>query len=479
MRLNHTLFGILIGGILGFIVFAFGVDWMIDQIEERTGMIVLIAVVILILIVVIFLSYERWLERLFSSNTTKLSDILHELINLLDDSKFIKDLEYYKKVSKALRNGVTVFAAWSLRLMIFRAILAVALALGGVFASYILVQQNRLIAEQSALIAEQTVASNSQAAAADTQTKMLREQITISETQNELMALNLVTTLRERLIGSAQFDSADPEFEIELEPIEVSEQCVVAISDKGNALYSPANRLEISAIISLAKSQRVGPRVVDALRHLLRDENPSVSFSSLVILDEVNALHFPEFVEISNIRASKLVLDSNISISIRNSIIRDFSCPNCTLHIEGSSVGLENFRADPSIFSSVVWHYGEWGMVSDIAGRSEKFKGANVSESILRDHPNVVGAVKMLNWTELGELLTTEYTAERFELKERGVDMDPQFDHPDQVRTWSMVKNELLETSLSGNPNGDQVVEACDALEKLSYENPFVHFSDS
>ncbi|MEO0664834.1 MAG: hypothetical protein AAFY97_03765 [Pseudomonadota bacterium] len=281
MKINWALLGLLAGIGIGAFGQAFGVEWLVAQVRAHVGWIAFACFAALFLIFALG-AVLQWLSRRYlQPRYESVSDVLGDATTVVARTAKLSDADT-EKAGQIIRSGVAIYGAWSFRLIMLRATVGLLLALGGVFTTYLLIQQNERIAEQTEAVEAQTLA-------AESQTTLLTQQLSLSTAQNELMALNVVATLRERL-ASAPLDWAPRIQEIGHLTSYRDFACRLTWSDEPRPLYGAPNQSEIAALADLARSEELGARVIAALTYLLEDRDPSVVLSAVYVFDRLGTL---------------------------------------------------------------------------------------------------------------------------------------------------------------------------------------------
>ncbi|MEO1704539.1 MAG: hypothetical protein AAFR50_04260, partial [Pseudomonadota bacterium] len=327
MKVNWALLGLLAGIGIGAFGQAFGVDVLIEGIRQHMVTIAVVAFAALALLLIAGILLERFFRETLKPRYESVSDVVSDATSVVGRAINLEDKDV-EKASQIVRSGAAIYGVWSFRLLFLRTTIGVLIALGGAFATFVLIQQNDLLRGQSELLGEQNTAVRAQTTAAENQTDLLLRQLSLSEAQNDLMALNLVATLRQRLSREALRPSEVqlPEIEGEFFPHkETGLTCSLAQAVPNLGLYPKANPSELGAIGDLTQSASLGPRVVGALNNLVRDEDPSVAFAAFQLLDGIDGAEHNS-VTLSNITAETLVILSDWHVFFAESALGEVIC---------------------------------------------------------------------------------------------------------------------------------------------------------
>lgn len=364
MRFNWALLGLVAGIGIGVFLQSFTIETIIDGVRQHMVTIALGALAAFVILGLAGVLLERFFRKTLKPRYDVASDVVGDATAVVGRALKLdgRDVE---NVSQIVRSGASIYGAWSFRLLFLRTTLGLLIALGGAFATFVLIQQNDLLREQSRLLADQNEAVSAQTTAAQSQTDLLSRQLTLSEAQNELMALNLVATLRERLSRQAMHTSEVmlPQMEGSFFPVdETALACELAQTTPDMLLYQGGNPSELGAISDLMQSASLGPRVKSALNHLLRDEDPSVAFAAFQLLDRHGGAE-AKWISLENIIADVLTIESDAHVSLSNSILGKVTCDSCTFSFESSLAMAVRSRGLRSVTNSVIL---EWQQPSEL-----------------------------------------------------------------------------------------------------------------
>lgn len=378
MKINWALLGLLAGIGIGVFAQGFTVEWLIAQVDAHIAWIVVACFLAFFLVFALSALLQRLIRRQLKPKYETVSDVVGDASEVVARAAGLS-AEDTENSSQILRSGVAIYGAWSFRLLMLRATVGLLLALGGVFTTYLLIQQNERIAEQ-------TVAVEAQTLAAESQTELLTQQLNLSSAQNELMALNLVVSLRERLTEAPvpAEDFAALFFDRLASP--VSDTCSLVPAAERPDFYPGPNQSEIEAIVGLVQSDRLGARVRDALGYLLSDKNPSVVLAALLILDASNAIPKGRGpVRLSGLALDSLTLENAVEVEIVDAQIGNFSCAECEVSVMSSWVMNISAAKIDQIFSSAINGFRPLGVPTPLTDFETLMEDFNRREQAMLD----------------------------------------------------------------------------------------------
>jgi hypothetical protein len=325
---NYLLIGGLIGAVIGVFFTLFGPNILYEAFRDNVLLLALIFIFVLVLTALLLCYQEPILKFLFGAKRQNLKQVLDDISDAMESLPIFFNTEGGKRISHAVRQGGTLYLSWSLRLLIFRTIIGCTVALGGIFGSYILIKQTEVMSKQSESL----------------------------DVQNALSSLNFVSNLRDRL--KKDKIAIFPVWELSQFNF-VLDDSVPAVSSNyldrlKPELYSHPNQSDVQALSDIALSPELSDRMVRALEHLLKDDDPSVVIAALEVLNLAKKLRNGMKVTIKNAYIHELTLDSSAHITFENSIVQSFTCSQCNVSSTSSILVKPHVSQFSEIHSSII-----------------------------------------------------------------------------------------------------------------------------
>ncbi len=260
------------------------------------------SVLVLLLVIVLFFR-DRILSSLLGQTEGSLETIAHSTINAVEDASTGNREKAIGHATEAVKSAVSWYAWTGFYRWVIGTCAAILLAFGTFTGSVLLFEQNKKISEQTAQFSK----------------------------QNALLALSMVSELRNRLGGS----STIPDRSAGLSNIRgAGRECW--LEGREQPLKEVGTTSEIFAIVDLIRSPEIGNNVIASLIPLLKDDNPIIALSALIALSEKDAIPDGTEVNISDVYIGRLELTGNFKLNFRNSIVGWFECEDCLISLSGS-----------------------------------------------------------------------------------------------------------------------------------------------
>lgn len=307
-------------------------------------------VVLVVLLIVGLVFRGPLLRRVLGRSEASVDEITRSLVAGVSAAA-TGDVKRAEAEADTLTRVAIGWYAWS---NFYRWVIGSCIALLVAFATFtgsvLLFEQNKKIGLQTEVMAAQTTLMEAQSASMEAQTRRLGEQTMHARMQNEILTVTLVSDLRAQILSSAEpiamQELAGLGNSIDLlKPVFSSPggQCALKY-DLDRTYFPPASQGAIAAIASMAESELLGERVIQALEFLLMDGNASVALSALKVLDMVE-----HPVETFRIRLDRALLQNEefsqaYVLDISHSFINLLSCTDCELTAEKSIVMLPTVR---------------------------------------------------------------------------------------------------------------------------------------
>ncbi len=320
-------------------------------------------IVALLLVLGIFLFFrDAILRRAFGRGEATLQDVTGALVKTVSAAS-AGDRDAAEQHAIALTQTFAGWYAWSnLYRWVIATALGLLLAFGAFTGTVLLFEQNRKLGQQTETLrtqtetlqtqterlGEQTDFMRSQTDLMQAQTERLEEQTEAAKIQNEIMTLNLVNQLREQMLASVEkrsfgewlSNAAIPGPENYLAVHSSARGSCQLWLDQSFPLSGPPSEAAIRAIAGLAKSDALGPQVIEALELLALDTHGSVALGAVLALQAAGKPFEEEFTIRDLFAVSRIGLnDLPYRVNIRRSYLMNFSCPSCSVHMTGSIYG--------------------------------------------------------------------------------------------------------------------------------------------
>lgn len=154
MRIGFALFGLLIGIIAGVFIGNIQGEVILGFARDKMVFLILSLCLLLFLIFLAFVFQNQISKFVFgvgADSLVQFFDRLHALIKPEESDK----RSTAEKIDQVARSAISIYAAWSFRIWIFRGIVTIVIATTGAFGTYILIEQNKIIQKQTDLLQRQ------------------------------------------------------------------------------------------------------------------------------------------------------------------------------------------------------------------------------------------------------------------------------------------------------------------------------------
>lgn len=184
-------FGLIIGAILGLLFAKIEAKTFIDYFEREFYTILLLVLFLIALLLVLYIFQERITKKIFgiaASNSENAIDgvasFTEEIIH--GDRKVAKE-----KSILVIREIAGLYSSWTFRTWVFQTLIGLIIVMAGMFGTYVLIEQNKLITEQSEAINKQTTKLKEQNQLIDEQNTQVKLQNSLIKSQYQSSVLQL------------------------------------------------------------------------------------------------------------------------------------------------------------------------------------------------------------------------------------------------------------------------------------------------
>lgn len=364
---KHIFFwsGFFIAAVVGFqiAIWSWGAS---EQSLRSLGTAIFVASSIMTTLLVVLLFFrKRILKGVFRRTEGSLSEILLKLNKLLIHLSKGESEEAINSSREVSAEIIHYYAFTNFYRWIVTSCLILLGSFAGIAGTILLFEQNQKI---------------------EAQTKIMSQQHENMTAQAEIMALPLITQMRNRL-DTPVLASA---FSTRIETLLI-DNCAIEFVDNLRK-NTGSNRSQINSIKNLMENRVIGERVIDALEVLMSDDESHVAFSSTQILDQLDKNNDKErYIKLDNMFIKDVKLNGRYRISANNTMFFRFHCAQCQLELVNS------------VFSDSYVEYIRLTHESIISRISEGFSNSEVVDPVEVDPEEIIKINEMSNTMIIGE----------------------------------------------------------------------------
>lgn len=189
--LPSLLFGVLIGAAATYFITSMRIEDAIDYVGRHIAYLVLLGLAILIVLFVLYVFKDLISKIVFGVATREIKNLVTDVSKVIREVEAGRHARARIQATKVGKEIVASISMWMARTALTRFLIALVVATVGAFGTYVLVQQNDLIAGQSDVLRDQLALSGAQTDLIRAQTDILRDQ-----TSTALMSAHLQNAAR-------------------------------------------------------------------------------------------------------------------------------------------------------------------------------------------------------------------------------------------------------------------------------------------
>ncbi len=158
MQANYLLFGVLLGGLLGLALGRFGLDQIIDAMYRHASAVMLVLIAFALAIGLLYIGLRRLVSSVLAprkdGDTAKPHAVIGQAVALIAASHSEEARDKLTALGSAV---IESLAVWRVRVALINALWGVAVVLGGVAGTFVLMRQNELVQVQNTFFNRQVV----------------------------------------------------------------------------------------------------------------------------------------------------------------------------------------------------------------------------------------------------------------------------------------------------------------------------------
>lgn len=190
-HLPGVLFGIVLGAAWMGLVSNIGINQAIRTVAAQYAVYALAGAAVIVALAILYIARDQIARKLFRTTTKEWDEFVDEVSAAVDEVADQRYGELKDRLTELSRSVVATITLWTARLALMRVMIALFVAGAGAFGTYVLIQQNDLIANQTITLEAQRDLAQNQVDLVRAQNELLNDQ-----TQIALIASHLQTAAR-------------------------------------------------------------------------------------------------------------------------------------------------------------------------------------------------------------------------------------------------------------------------------------------